>query len=937
MARHTPVDPSQLLKALSSLLSKEGGIKGVTEVTKILILMRGAKKMVSRCIYMNILIATKASAVQEKFIEEGGWELLNTWLQDAKTEEQNPVILELIKVFKELPVTIDILKKNNTAKIIKSFSKTEGEDELKAMADDLVATWKGIIRTSNTDKVDKEKSPSMKKKLKAKKVGKSFSNDGDADDESEEPLAKKSRLGSNDDEPMDTSDTSKPSRLRHPSDSRTTRAGAANKVATRKNSSEEPVKKEGEGKKEDVVKKKRAAIMRPAHSKMRLTGLEKESELPLPKFKKKAPVVPLPKTEKPIPTLTIRKDGPIFSKSLSPTEKRPRPDELTKPGANTHGRIKIIPAKHKLQESSGFLDALNAPSLVVKKKIPKKVARTNSTGSVKAKSPTPPEEIKVEPPKFSFYSSNQPAEEEEKKEEEAEKMTVETDPKETKDTKEPKGGKEEGDMGDDWNEDRPITIGKSNLKFGPSKSKKSVRWKEETDLVDVYYFELDETERVNVNKVKDFQDAMQIDKMNEKQAIKNAIKMAGHTDDEERTNGKVTLEYFQWRRPVLMELPGVPVSYGCNSQEKTVQTKREQMVLREIFFDQMNLPLTPKEPDPEVKRGLEETGLIPLEDESSAEVPDVEPLFIGDQPPFMPPHGGPGSSGGIGHGGMRGTGLLGPAPGGHPGGHQVGHPGGSPRGPMQQQQQQQQRPPPGQGNTPPSPNTTIKNVQNLLATLSEGGTDNAGSDLLKKENLDKLKEMLEPFKNQNPGDNQQREDGNAPQFHPGHGPGHGPGPGNFGGPGDFGPHNDHGGPFPPMGPDGPMGMGPDGPMGMGPDGPMGMGPGRGPRPRGPHFDGPGMGPGGQFHPQFGPGPGPNFPGPRGMGMGPPGRGGGFPDRGRGHPGRGMGPRGPWRGGRGGSKANDGRRQVCYHFQSERGCLRGNSCFFLHPGVNQPPL
>lgn len=35
--------------------------------------------------------------------------------------------------------------------------------------------------------------------------------------------------------------------------------------------------------------------------------------------------------------------------------------------------------------------------------------------------------------------------------------------------------------------------------------------------------------------------------------------------------------------------------------------------------------------------------------------------------------------------------------------------------------------------------------------LQEGGTDNAGSDLLKKENLDKLKEMLEPFKNQNPG------------------------------------------------------------------------------------------------------------------------------------------------------------------------------------------
>ncbi|XP_041481488.1 serine/threonine-protein phosphatase 1 regulatory subunit 10-like [Lytechinus variegatus] len=898
--RHNPVDPNQLLKALSSLLNKDGGIKGVTEVTKILILMKSAKKMVSRCIYMHILIATKESEVQEKFISAGGWELLNIWLQDAKMQEYNPIIMKLIEVFKELPVTIDILKKNNTAKIIKSFSKAEGEDELKAMADDLVTTWKGVIRTSNTTDSAKEKSPSVKKKLKPKKVEKSLSNDRDADDESEEPVAKKSRLGSGDGEPMDTSDTSKPSRVRHPSDSRMTRAGAS-KTASRKNSSEEPVKKE-EGKKEDGVKKKRAAIMRPAHTKMRSTGLEKQSDLPLPKFKKKTPApVPPPKVEKPIPTITIKKDGPIFSKSLSPTEKRTRPDELPKPSCqgHGHGKIKIIPAKHKLQESSGFLDALNnAPSLVVKKKIPKKVARTNSTGSTKAKSPTPPEEIKVEPPKFSFYSSNQPAEDEKKAEDEAEKKTETV----TKDTT-----KEEGDIGDDWNEERPITIGKSNLKFGPSKSKKKVRWKEETDLVDVYYFELDETERVNVNRIKDFQDAMQIEKMMEKQAIKNAIKMGGQapTDEEEKQNGNTTLEYFPWRRPAKMDIPGTVVSYGTNSQEKTVQAKREQTVLREIFFDQMNLPLTPKEPDPEAKRGFEETRIIPLEDEASGDVPAQEPIF--PQEPFMP-HG-PGAPSGMGHG-IGGPGLLGPSPGApHHMPLQGGHPGGSPRGPMQQQQR-----PPGQGNTPPSPNTTIKNVQNLLATLSEGGPDSAGSDLLKKENLDKLKEMLEPFKNQNPGDNQQQDGGNAPPFHPGQGPGHGPGgPGNFGpgGPGDFGPHNDHGGPFPPMGP------GP-GPMGGGPP-----------------FDGPGMGPGGQFRPRFGPGPGPNFPGPRGRGMRPRGRGG-FPDRGRGGPpDRGMGPRGPWRGGRGGNKSSGG-RQVCYHFQSERGCMRGNDCFFLHPGSNKPP-
>ena len=46
-----------------------------------------------------------------RFIAEGGWDLLNLWLNDAKTNEHNPVIMELIRVFKELPVTIDILKK----------------------------------------------------------------------------------------------------------------------------------------------------------------------------------------------------------------------------------------------------------------------------------------------------------------------------------------------------------------------------------------------------------------------------------------------------------------------------------------------------------------------------------------------------------------------------------------------------------------------------------------------------------------------------------------------------------------------------------------------------------------------------------------------------------------------------------------------------------
>lgn len=51
---------------------------------------------------------------------------------------------------------------------------------------------------------------------------------------------------------------------------------------------------------------------------------------------------------------------------------------------------------------------------------------------------------------------------------------------------------------------------------------------------------------------------------------------------------------------------------------------------------------------------------------------------------------------------------------------------------------------------------------------------------------------------------------------------------------------------------------------------------------------------------------------------PDGLGRGLPPRGRGTRGRGRG------------------RPTCRHFTSPRGCLRGNTCTFLHPGVNGPP-
>lgn len=59
-----------------------------------------------------------------RFIDDGGWDILNQWLTDFK-ELNNPQLLtEIMKLYREMPVTVDLLKKNSAAKTIKQLSKS---------------------------------------------------------------------------------------------------------------------------------------------------------------------------------------------------------------------------------------------------------------------------------------------------------------------------------------------------------------------------------------------------------------------------------------------------------------------------------------------------------------------------------------------------------------------------------------------------------------------------------------------------------------------------------------------------------------------------------------------------------------------------------------------------------------------------------------------
>ena len=63
----------------------------------------------------------------DRFVDVGGWDLLNDWLREAKSSDDLTFLTELLKLYQQLPVTVELLKKNSCAKTIKTISKS-GDD-----------------------------------------------------------------------------------------------------------------------------------------------------------------------------------------------------------------------------------------------------------------------------------------------------------------------------------------------------------------------------------------------------------------------------------------------------------------------------------------------------------------------------------------------------------------------------------------------------------------------------------------------------------------------------------------------------------------------------------------------------------------------------------------------------------------------------------------
>ncbi|XP_050088859.1 serine-rich adhesin for platelets [Anopheles aquasalis] len=149
------IDPMKLLVCLSVLLAPNGGIRTSAEVKRLANLMaKFSKKLVSKCIYIQILKCTETELLGQ-FMQTGGWSLVHLWLVDGVTSKNWPLIQELLELLLCCPVDVERLKINTTPRLVKALSTDSAHERVRVLASKLVEQWLFIV------KAPKQPSPSI--------------------------------------------------------------------------------------------------------------------------------------------------------------------------------------------------------------------------------------------------------------------------------------------------------------------------------------------------------------------------------------------------------------------------------------------------------------------------------------------------------------------------------------------------------------------------------------------------------------------------------------------------------------------------------------------------------------------------------------------------------------------------------------------------------
>lgn len=99
-----------------------------------------SKKLVSKCIYIQILKNTEAELL-DQFMSLGGWTLCYQWLNDGNESKNWAFVTEILEMFLLCPVESARLKLNKTPVIVKELDQTPPNATIKQLAERLVKQW----------------------------------------------------------------------------------------------------------------------------------------------------------------------------------------------------------------------------------------------------------------------------------------------------------------------------------------------------------------------------------------------------------------------------------------------------------------------------------------------------------------------------------------------------------------------------------------------------------------------------------------------------------------------------------------------------------------------------------------------------------------------------------------------------------------------------
>ena len=261
----------------------------------------------------------------------------------------------------------------------------------------------------------------------------------------------------------------------------------------------------------------------------------------------------------------LKLDIPVLEKS----EESERKTLKRSSGEETESKLKIKP-QSQLVDSPGFGDFLSTiiPEPPKKKKIKLSDLKAQKEAKASEKESSEDNTEDTKSTAFSFYGGGT---------EDVQVEAEETPNKEAADEDEEMPFAEpESDLP---REVRGILV----ISRGAKRTRR-INWRPESDLVETEYFEVEEGERVNVNKLK-FEEQRKKELEFEKSRLQDKSGQFDMNDDR------------PWPAISMMKLScEMPeIEYGGNSKEKKEQQLRENGTLQALFFDkQPNDPLEPE-------------------------------------------------------------------------------------------------------------------------------------------------------------------------------------------------------------------------------------------------------------------------------------------------------------------------------------------------------